>query len=248
MFRGLGKLTWVELKIFMREPMGSISTLLVPAILFVAIGGLMRDMPEGDFDAPEWVSTKLPVFVTMIIALNAVISLTTIVSIYREGGILKRLKSTPLRPQTILTAHVIVKLLLTGVNVITLLILGKAFFSLESQGNLWLFAAAVTLSTIAILSMGFIIASLVPTARFAQLIAGTVLYPLLGLSGLFASIETFPPLLQTLLQFSPLTHAVTLTTGTWTGNLTPDLALNAAALVLTTIACVWISSRVFRWE
>ena len=38
------------------------------------------------------------------------LSLVTIISIYREGGILKRLRATPLRPQTILTAHVIVKL------------------------------------------------------------------------------------------------------------------------------------------
>jgi len=34
----------------------------------------------------------------------------------REGGILKRLRATPLRPRTILAAHVIVKLLSTAVT------------------------------------------------------------------------------------------------------------------------------------
>ena len=42
------------------------------------------------------------------------LSLVTIISIYREGGILKRLRATPLRPHTILTAHVLVKLLFTA--------------------------------------------------------------------------------------------------------------------------------------
>ena len=37
-------------------------------------------------------------------ALSAVLSLVTIIAIYREGGILKRLRATPLRPHTILTA------------------------------------------------------------------------------------------------------------------------------------------------
>ena len=45
---------------------------------------------------------RFPVFAAMLIAISAVLSLVTIISIYREGGILKRLRATPLRPQTIL--------------------------------------------------------------------------------------------------------------------------------------------------
>ena len=51
---------------------------------------------------------------------------------------------------------------------------------------------ALVVATVALLSMGFIIASLVPTARFAQPIAGAILYPMLGLSGLFLPIEALP--------------------------------------------------------
>jgi ABC-2 type transport system permease protein len=50
----------------------------------------------------------LPVLAAVLIAISAVLSLVNIISIYREGGILKRLRATPLRPQTILTAHVLV--------------------------------------------------------------------------------------------------------------------------------------------
>ena len=42
-----------------------------------------------------------------------VMSLIAIISIYREGGILKRLRATPLSPVTILSAHVVVKLVFT---------------------------------------------------------------------------------------------------------------------------------------
>ena len=37
----------------------------------------------------------------LFIALSSALSLVAILAIYREGGILKRLRATPLRPHTI---------------------------------------------------------------------------------------------------------------------------------------------------
>ena len=51
-----------------------------------------------------------------MISASAVLSLVSIIAIYREGGILKRLRATPLRPRTILTAHVLVKLVFTALT------------------------------------------------------------------------------------------------------------------------------------
>ena len=38
MMRGLGKLTWIEIKVFMREPLGAFGTIGVPVLLFVVLG------------------------------------------------------------------------------------------------------------------------------------------------------------------------------------------------------------------
>ena len=66
--------------------------------------------------------------------------------------------------------------------------------------------------------MGFIIASLVPTARFAQPIAGAILYPMLGLSGLFMPVEALPATAQYVAKLLPLTYAVSLLRGIWRGD------------------------------
>ena len=58
----------------------------------------------------------MAILAALFIAVSAVISLVAIISIYREGGILKRLRATPLSPLTILGAHVFVKLLFTGIS------------------------------------------------------------------------------------------------------------------------------------
>src|SRR6202035_4131392 len=110
----------------------------------------------------------LPVLASIMIAISAVLSLVTIISIYREGGILKRLRATPLRPYTILTAHVIVKLMLTAATLALMLMAGRSYFPLDAHVPWLSFTMALIFSTLSILSVGFLIASIVPTARFAQ--------------------------------------------------------------------------------
>ena len=71
--------------------------------------------------------------------------------------------------------------------------------------------------TCSILSMGFLIASLVPTARFAQPIGAAMLYPMLGLCGLcglFVPLRSLPPPLHAVARAIPLTYAVSLLEGT----------------------------------
>jgi ABC-2 type transport system permease protein len=94
MLRGLWKLTWVEIKIFVREPLGLFGTLGMPVIVFLligrAIGGRSTRLSPG---AAAFIGVDLPVFASVLISISGVLSIVTIVSIYSEGGILKRLRA-----------------------------------------------------------------------------------------------------------------------------------------------------------
>jgi len=165
---GLWKLTWIEIKVFMREPLGAFGTILVPVLTFVIVGRIAgRGISTRSPSASDFVRVAVPVFASILIALSAVLSLVTIISIYREGGILKRLRATPLRPHTILTAHVVVKLLLTAITLVLLMLVGKRYYPVDVDAPILSFTAAMIFCTISILSIGFVIASIIPTARFA---------------------------------------------------------------------------------
>ena len=117
--RGLLTLTWLEIKIFVREPLGVMGTVGIPVVMFVVLGRIFaRPAGASPRNAPDLVTTDLPVLAAILIALSAVLSLITIIAIYREGGILKRLRATPLRSHTILLAHVLVKLLFTALTLV----------------------------------------------------------------------------------------------------------------------------------
>ena len=249
MFRGLWKLTWLEIKIFLREPMGAVGSILIPVLVFVVVGRAIGGrLPPSAVSLSGFLRVGLPVFASVLIALSGVLSLVTIISIYREGGILKRLRATPLRPQTILTAHVLVKLALTLATMALMVLAGKRYYPVNVNVPVVGFAIALLISTWSILSIGFLIASIVPTARFAQPIGAAILYPMLAICGLFIPLEALPPALHNVARLVPLTYAVSLLEGIWKGEAWSAHLGDVATLVVVFAICTALSAKVFRWE
>ncbi len=249
MLRGLWKLTWIEIKIFLREPLGAFGTIAIPVLVFLVLGRVAgRRLATPSPAASSFIHVGLPVLASVLIAISAVLSLVTIIAIYREGGILKRLRATPLRPQTILTAHVLVKLLLTAATLALMVLAGKRYYPVGVHAPLFSFTIALLISTWSILSIGFLIASIVPTARFAQPIGAVILYPMIVVSGLFMPVGSLPPAVHAVARVLPLTYAVPLLQGIWNGEAWSAHLGDVAALAAVFIVCTAISAKVFRWE
>ena len=243
--RGLWKLTWLEIKIFIREPMGFIGSVALPVLMFVVLG---RTLGSRLGEATSQTAVLLPVGVAVFVAVNTVLSLVAIISIYREGGILKRLRATPLGPVTILVTHVFVKLIFTAVTVILMILAGRRYYPSGTHVPVVAFSLALLLSTWSILSIGFIIASVVRTARFAPPLGSLVLFSMMpfAFAGLLA-FALYPPM-HAVSRFVPLTYAVSLLSGIWQGNTWSAHVGDVAALVVVFAICTLIASRVFRWE
>jgi ABC-2 type transport system permease protein len=244
------RLTWLEIKIFVREPMGVIGTIGIPVAVFLIasrlIGPRIARTAIQTGGGPG--SAILPVLASILMALSAISSLVTIVSIYREGGILKRLRATPLSPTVILSAHVLVKLVFTILTLIIMILLGRRYFSPGAPVPLFSYAVALTFTTWAILSIGFLIASIVPTARFAQPLAAVILYPMIVVSGLFFPVSVLPEWMRLVAKVLPLGYAVSLLDGIWRGEGWAAHLGDVAVLTIFFVAFTAISSRMFRWE
>ena len=229
--RGFWKLTWVETKIFAREPMGLVGSLAVPAVMFVILGKTLG------FGPPIAASAKAPPFnvailAALMIAIGAVQSLVAIISIYREGGILKRLRATPLSPVTILGAHVAVKLGFTVVSLALVILAGRRVFPGVMQVNLLSFTAALFLGT----PQHFL-----PGLHHRQCRANRPVRAAHRRGGALPdaprlravlSRRRLPRLLQVIAYALPTTHAVSLMQGVWDGSGLTAHWLNAVALVV----------------
>ena len=246
--RGLLKLTWLEIRIFTREPLGFVAAIGIPLGMFLLLGRTVSPGPDHSASATQFLAQDLPLFVSIFISINAALSLIAVISIYREGGILKRLRATPLRPAVILGAHVLVKLFFTGISLALMVVAGRRFYPVPLHAHAVSFALAVGVTTVTILCMGFVIASMVSTARFAQLIGSTIFYPMLVVSGMFVPLSSLPRPMALLGGALPMSHAVALLRGAWVGTDWLVLLPHLGALALTIAISLALTARVFRWE
>ena len=56
--RGLRQLTWIEIKIFLREPLGAIGTIVVPVLVFVMLGRATAGTASKSATASSTVSSS----------------------------------------------------------------------------------------------------------------------------------------------------------------------------------------------
>jgi ABC-2 type transport system permease protein len=143
---------------------------------------------------------------------------------------------------------VIVKLILTAATLVLMMLAGKRYYPAGVHAPLFSFTIALVISTCSILAIGFLIASIVPTARFAQPIGAVILYPMFAVSGLFVPVASLAPVAQVLSRMLPLTYAVRLLQGIWTGDAWSTHIGDLAALAAGFLVCTAVSAKVFRWE
>ncbi|MCG8607605.1 ABC transporter permease [bacterium] len=244
----LYKLSIVEIKLFLREPMAAFFTLAFPLMLLFLFGSIYGNKPSPFFGGYGSVDMSVPAYSAMIIATNGLIGLTIVLSTYREKGILRRLRATPLRPHTILTAHVSVIFLMTALGMALLIIAAKIVYNLRFDGNVFSVVAAFVLSSFSFFGLGFILASLMPTARTAQVVAMVLFYPMIFLSGASIPREVLSETIRNYSQILPLTHVVNLLRGLWIGESWSQHWLEVAVLFGLMIIGVAISAKTFRWK
>jgi len=246
--RGLYKLSVVEMKLFLREPMAAFFTLVFPLMMLFLFGSIYGNKPSPFFGGFGSVDISVPAYTAMIIATSGLMGITIVLATYREQGILRRLKATPISPHTILTSQVFVIFLMTAAGMVLLIIAAKVVYGLRFAGNPINVALAFILGCMTFFAIGFILAGLAPTPRSAQVVAMVLFYPMIFLSGATIPREVLPEAIQTYSQILPLTHVVSLLRGLWIGESWALHFKEVAVLLGILVVCVIISTKTFRWE
>jgi ABC-2 type transport system permease protein len=145
-------------------------------------------------------------------------------------------------------ASVVVYLAIALLGMAILVIVGKIVFGLRVAGSWPNILAAFLLSAGAFFSLGYLIASLVPTARVAQAVGMVVFFPMMFLSGAGLPLQMLPEVLQKVSEFLPLTYVVRLIQGLWFGEAWSALWLPTLVLAGILLAGTALATRFFRWE
>jgi ABC-2 type transport system permease protein len=248
MMKSLLKMTWMEAKLFLRDPMSAFFTLVFPLMYLFLFGAISGNEPTPQFGGQRTIDASIPGLTATIICITGLMSVTMTISTYREKGVLRRLRTTPVSPLVVLVAQVIVVFAMTLLGMLLLIVSGMLVFDVAFEGNALGLLAGFTLSSLSFFSLGFILAGVMPTVRSAWVVGMALLYPMVLLSGAFFTLEILPQAVQKVAAFIPLTYVVNLLHGLWVGEPWGQHLLDVGVLAGMLVLGIIISARTFRWE
>ncbi len=246
--KGFWKLARMEAVLYFREPMAAFFTLVFPLLLLFLFGTIYGNKPSPFLGGRGAVDASTPAYMAIIIASTALMSIPILMGNYRERGILRRLKATPLRPGAVIAAEILVHFVVTLFGSALLVVAAVLVYGLHFGGDAAIVFAAFVLSSFSFFALGFLIAGLAPSARAAYTIGMVFYFPNIFLSGATFPMQMFPASVKTVTRFIPMTYVVSLLQCLWFGETPGKHVVEFMILGGLLVAGGIVAARTFRWE
>jgi ABC-2 type transport system permease protein len=218
--RTLGRLTLVEMKLFIREPITMFFTFALPLLFLFVMGGVFGKMTNGgagDFHGLSAMAFYTPAYIALVLTSVGVVGLPGHLTGYRERGVLRRFRASSLSIWRIFGAQGLVSLVTAAIGGILILIAGVVVFHVSLPQNPLLVILAFLVSALSFTSLGLLLGAVLPTSRAAQGVGLVLFFVMLILGGAGPPPEAMTHLMRVVGDFTPMQHAVTLLQNAWQG-------------------------------
>jgi ABC-2 type transport system permease protein len=238
-----------EVTLLARNRTALFTALVMPP---VTIGSMKSSLDRSDAPAKTGLGTGELLLTGGIVMVLTLVVYTTLVAAYvsrREELVLKRLRTGEVRDAEILGATALPAVVIALVQIVLLVVLGAALWSVRLPQRPDLMLAGVALGTALAAALAAATAAATRTVESAQVTALPLILVAFVGSGVGVPLEVFPDGLAEVLRLLPLTPVVDLVRGGWVGGLGAAEALRALGTALAwTVLSVVIVRRRFRWE
>ena len=258
----LRRLIYTELLLALREPGAMFMSVILPMAAFLALGfsvGVIEiPVERRDTGVVEMFHVRdvlLAGNIAWVTALFGIVALPQTLVEFRQHGIFRRYRVTPMPSYMLIIAPLAVGAAVILVSLALMLVVGWLVFDIRFAGNAAMVALAILLSYLAFAALGTAVTSRIRNTR-TGLGLGLVLFaPMLVLSGAFGPRQFFPAALQWVGDWLPLTHAHDLLIFLWLGatweketTIGVPIWVSFVYLGATAAVCVVASVRLFRWD
>jgi ABC-2 type transport system permease protein len=238
-------------KIFWRNPASVFFTVMFPVMFLVLLGVIVNGETihsRGGIDATTYF---IPGVITLAVVSATMVNLAMTLTILREGGILKRLRGTPL-PSWVFIAGRIGNAIVTALLMFVLVTaLGRLLFGVPVPwSRLGALVVTLAVGSASFCALGVALTTIIPSRESAPAITNMIVFPLYFLSGVFIPESEIPSGVLHVADAFPVRHLfdallagfdpTTAGAGFQLGNLAVVAAWGLAGLALAV--------RRFRWE
>ncbi len=251
--RGFWTLTWVEMKLFVRDPFATVFALVFPLIMLLVLAAVFGDTPPTDRVNGELVfrgvsgdDYYVAASLGIVVAAIGLLTLPVHLAAYREQGVLRRMLASSVPTWALFGSQLIVGLIVSIVGSLIMIGIATAIYDTMLPEDLLGVLVAFLLAMLCFCAIGFLLASLFPTARAAQGIGLILFFVVWMFSGTAPPRAVLPEPARQFGNAEPLTHAVIAIQDPWFGygwNVEKLLIVAAVTIVAGGLA-IWR----FRWD
>jgi ABC-2 type transport system permease protein len=168
---------------------------------------------------------------------------------FREQGILRRFRVTPVGASAMLASSLLSNYFLTLPTVVIEFFLSRWVFHMAGLGNLTSIFVLVTLGTISFASLGLIVASVTNTMQETQIINQIIWFVFLFISGATIPFPILPSMVQAVAIFLPATYLVSgLQRAMIDHTGVASLGTYMASLIGCALIAFLVAAQLFRWD
>jgi ABC-2 type transport system permease protein len=245
--RTLAKLTWVEIKLFVRDPLTLAFTFALPLINLVVLAGVFGNTPNPDiYRGVGPIDYYIPAYFSLVMAAFGIVALPIHLTYYRERGVLRRLRASSIPIWSVLGSQLILSFATAVLGSILLFAVAVLAYDTHLPQQASLFIPAFVLGILSLNSFGFFLGAILPTTRAAQGIGIILYFVMLILGGAGPPPEVLPNAMRIVGDITPVKYVILMLQDPWLGFGWHGTA-SLVVLGITVVATL-LSARFFRWE
>jgi ABC-2 type transport system permease protein len=235
-----------EALLLLRNPGVVVWTAVLPVAATIVLGSIPAvRKPVDGLDGLSFFQVYQPILVFFAITLLAMQALPDVLTRYREMGVLKRLRTTPVSPALLLFAQLTL-ILSVAIVCMLLMVAIPPLAGAPWPRNMGAFIVSYLLGAWAMLGLGMVIASLFHNAKVAAGFGSFLFFVMQFFAGLWIQRPNMPDWLRDISDFTPSGAAVQALTDSSLGHW--PRALYLIVLAVWGAVTSRLAIRFFSWE
>ena len=251
--RAILRLTLVEMKLFVREPLALVFVFAFPLFVLFVLGGVFGN----DVDLQDEENLRVwrgvgpadyyqPAYIGLVMASVGLITMPLRITSYREQGVLRRFEAAGVAKTAILGSQLLVGLGMMTVGAAAIVVASNLSQGTSLSESWGLTVPAYLLSAITFAVLGLMLGSVLPGSRAAQGAGMLLFFVMMFISGAGPPREVLANGMKGFSELLPLTHVILLLQDTWLAAEWDGTASLMVAAFLVVAGAVTL--RFFRWE
>jgi ABC-2 type transport system permease protein len=241
--RTLAKLTWIEVKLFAREPIAVVFAFAFPLVVLLVLAGVFAE-PDTGLGGFTGIDYYVPGYLAVVIASIGLIGLPVHLASLRERGVLRRLRASSVSMTSVFGAQTAVHVAMAALGGAVLLVAASLVYDVHAPSSVAGVALGFGVGALSFVALGFLLGSLAPTARAAQAIGLVLFFPMWLLSGAGPPRGVMTQTMRQLSDLLPLTRVVTAIQEPWlgTGSNVSELVVLSALFAAAVAVTAWTNT------